>query len=246
MALQKKRGLSSISKGQRYYFILAVREAAPSLLAIGIWGFVTGIAMLKSGLSELQAGLMTFFVYAGSAQLTALPLIESGAPLWLITAAAMVVNIRFVIFGAALQPYFRHLSGGKRFFLGYLTSDIAFVLFMSRFANDKGVGRTSHLWYFLGLILPNWLVWQLSSFAGIYLGGFIPDSWGIEYAAILALMAVVIPLIKTRPLLMCLVVAGVVAWFGQLLPLRLGIVAAVVAGIAAGVVTEQLQHKRAN
>lgn len=246
MTSQRKQTPSTISKGQRYYFMLAMREAAPSLLAIGIWGFVTGIAMLKSGLSEIQAGLMTFFVYAGSAQLTALPLIESGAPLWLITAAAMVVNIRFIIFGAALQPYFRHLSWCKRLFLGYLTSDIAFVLFMSRFGNDKGAGRAKHLWYFLGLIIPNWIVWQLCSFAGIYLGGFIPDSWGIEYAAILALIAVVIPLIKTRPLLMCLVASGLVAWVGQLLPLRLGLIAAVVAGIVAGVVTEQLQRKRAN
>lgn len=248
MSLQNKLRLKALSNRQRHYFSLALRDAAPTLIATGIWGFVTGIAMLKSGLSETYAGLMTFFVYAGSAQLTALPLIESGAPLWLISAAALVVNIRFIIFGAALQPYFRHYSWGKRFFLGYFTTDIAFVLFMSRFGNHKEekkpVGRTQHLWYFLGLIIPNWIVWQLSSFSGIFLGGFIPESWGIEYAAILALMAVVMPLLKTRPFLMCLVVAGVVAWVGQLLPLRLGLVAAVLAGVAAGVVTEQLQHKR--
>ena len=97
-----------LRKGQRYYFGLALRDVISPMIAVGIWGFVTGIAMVKSGLSELQAGLMTAFVYAGSAQLTALPLIESGAPLWLIMVAALVVNIRFIIFGAALQPYFRH------------------------------------------------------------------------------------------------------------------------------------------
>lgn len=251
MSLQNKLRLKALSNRQRHYFSLALRDAAPTLVATGIWGFVTGIAMLKSGLSEIYAGLMTFFVYAGSAQLTALPLIESGAPLWLISAAAIVVNIRFIIFGAALQPYFRHYSSSRRFFLGYFTTDIAFVLFMSRFSANKEdnqgkdlVGKTQHLWYFLGLIIPNWIVWQFSSFSGIFLGGFIPESWGIEYAAILALMAVVMPLLKTRPFLMCLVVAGAVAWVGQLLPLRLGLVAAVLAGVAAGVVTEQLQHKR--
>ena len=232
------------TKGQRYYFNLAMRDAASPMIAVAIWGFVTGIAIIKSGLSELQAGLMTFFVYAGSAQLTALPLIESGAPLWLIMAAAMVVNIRFIIFGAALQPYFRHWRLWRRVLLGYLMIDIAFVLFMARFGSGNKGSSSKHLWYYLGLIIPNWIVWQLSSFSGIYFGGLIPDSWGIEYAAILALTAVVLPLLKTQPMLMCMVVAALVAWVGQLLPLRLGLVAAVIAGIVAGVVTEQLQQKR--
>ena len=235
--------LPRLSKGQRYYFALAMREIASPLVAVGIWGFVTGIAMINSGLSELQAGLITFFVYAGSAQLTALPLIESGAPIWLIMMAALVVNIRFIIFGAALQPYFRHLGVGRKLLLGYLVIDIAFVLFMTRFGSDDK-GGTKHLWYFLGLVIPGWVVWQISSFAGIFFGGLIPDSWSIGYAATLALVAVVIPLIKSQPLLMCMVVAGLVAWAGQLLPLRLGLLAAVIAGIVAGVVTEQLQHKR--
>lgn len=70
----------------------------PALIATVVWGFVTGVAMVKSGLSGLEATLMTLFVYAGSAQLTALPLIESHAPLWLIFTAGFIVNIRFIIF----------------------------------------------------------------------------------------------------------------------------------------------------
>lgn len=223
---------------------MALKDSVPTLIATGIWAFVTGIAMVKSGLTELDASLMTLLVYAGSAQLTSLPLLASSAPLWLVTVAGLIVNIRFIIFSAALQPYFRHVSWPKRLLLGYITTDMAFVLFMSRFGEAKTVGRPQHLWYFLGLVIPNWITWQVLSFSGIFLGGFIPASWGIEYAAILALMAVMVPLIKTRPFLMCLLVAGTVAWAGQLLPLRLGLLAAVVAGVLAGVVTEQLQHKR--
>lgn len=244
MFSRNKRGLTSLSDRKRHYLLLGLRESAPTLIATGIWGFVTGIAMVKSGLSETYAALMTLFVYAGSAQLTALPLIESNAPLWLIFAAGMIVNLRFVIFGAALQPFFRHFSWRKRFVLGYITTDIAFVLFMSRFSNNKPVGRTQHLWYFLGIVIPNWLTWQTSSLSGVYLGSFIPESWGLGYAAILALMAVILPLLKTKPFVMCLVVAAFVAWAGQLLPLRLGLVAAVIAGVVAGVVTEQLHNKR--
>src|SRR5699024_6469873 len=123
----------------------------------------TGIAMVKAGLTENMATLMTLMVYAGSAQLTALPLIESAAPLWLIFAAGMVVNIRFVIFGAALHPYFRQLSWPRRLFLGVISSDIAFVMFMSRYSDSRRIGTSAQIWYFLGVAIPAWFVWNIMS-----------------------------------------------------------------------------------
>ncbi len=216
----------------------------PALIATVVWGFVTGVAMVKSGLTGLEATLMTLLVYAGSAQLTALPLIESHAPLWLIFAAGFVVNIRFLIFGAALQPYFRHLDWKRRLGLGYITSDMVFVLFMSRYGDSKERGSREHLWYYLGIILPGWVSWQIASLAGIVLSAYVPSSWSLEFAAILALLALLIPLVNNRPMWACLLTAGVIAWAGQMLPLRLGLVAAVLGGVLAGVAAEQLQRHR--
>lgn len=225
-------------------FSAGLRDALPALIATGTWGFVTGIALVKSGLTEVMATLMTLTVYAGSAQLTALPLIESLAPLWLIFAAGLVVNIRFLIFGAALQPFFRHMKWPKRMVLGFFSTDISFVLFMGRYGDSKERGSIDQLWYFLGVIIPGWLAWNLCSLLGIYLGGFVPASWSLEFAAVLALMAIIVPLVQTRPMAMCLLAAGLIAWMGQSLPLRLGLAAAVVGGIVAGVLTEQLQPRR--
>ncbi len=228
----------------RQHFLAGLRDAATALVAAGTWGFVTGIALIKSGLTEGMSTLMTLLVYAGSAQLTSLPLIQSSAPLWLIFAAGFVVNIRFIIFGAALQPFFRHLSWPKRLWLGYLASDIAFVLFMGRYDGGKQRGGGDHLWYYLGIVVPGWIAWNVSSLMGIYLGGMIPASWSLDFAAILALMAIIIPLVKTRPMAMCLLVAGAIAWVGQPWPLRLGLAAAVAGGVAAGVISERLQRKK--
>ncbi len=238
MALQPK--LISLRLDARAWHSLRAGFVAvvPALIATAMWGFVTGIALVKSGLTEGMAGLMTLLVYAGSAQLTALPLIVMGAPLWLIFAACTVVNIRFIIFGAALQPYFRHFSWQRRLWLGYLSGDIVFVLFMSRHGDDKKKGTREQLWFYLGVIVPGWMAWQLSSFLGIYLGSMIPASWSLDFAAILALMAIVIPLVRNWPMAVSLLAASAVAWLGQPLPLRLGLVAAVVAGIAAGVAAE--------
>lgn len=238
--IQEAQNRLRINSAQRRAFMYGLRDTSAPLFAVATWGFVTGIAMVKSGLTESMATLMTLMVYAGSAQLTALPLIESGAPIWLIFAAGFVVNMRFIIFGAALQPYFRHLSWPRRFVLGVLTSDIVFVLFMARYSARRRIGTSQQLWYFLGVVVPGWVTWNAFSLIGIYMGAFVPTEWSLDFAAILALLAVVIPLIKTRPVVMCMLVAGVVAWLGQPLPLRLGLVVAVVAGVGAGVFAERL------
>lgn len=232
----------SVGDAARRAFRMGIRDSRAPLVAIGTWGFVTGIAMVKSGMSETMAVLMTLLVYAGSAQLTALPLMEAGAPLWLIFAAGMVVNVRFVIFGAALQPFFAQYSAWKRLVLGFLIIDVAFVLFVSRYADAKRIGTRQQLWYFLGMTISGWIVWNTSSIIGIYMGGLVPPGWGLDYAAVLALLAIVVPLVTSRPMLACLLVAGVTAWVGQVLPLRLGLLAAVVAGVGAGVLTERVQR----
>lgn len=227
----------------RAQFLLGLRDAGPALIATATWGLVTGIAIVKSGLSETLATFMTLAVYAGSAQLTALPLINEGMPLWLIFAAGFVVNLRFLIFGAALQPFFRHLSWPKRLGVGFFSTDISFVLFMGRYGESQRRGDPRQLWYFLGIIGPGWLVWNSSSILGIYLASVIPASWSLEFAAVLALLSVVIPLVSTRPVAFCMLAAACVAWLGQGLPLRLGLVLAVVAGIAAGVLSDRLLRK---
>jgi len=229
-----------------------MRDVSAALVATGIWGFVTGIAMVSSGLSQNMAALMSVLVYAGSAQLTALPLIAAGSPLWLIFLAACVVNLRFVIFGAAVYPYFRHYRWPRRLMLGYWLSDMGFVLFMTRYGqakrravqpNTHRTGTRSQTWYYLGLIVPGWWTWQIFSLTGIYLGDLVPRSWGLEFAAILALMAVVVPLVRQWPMVCALAVSGGLAWVCQPLPLRLGLLVAVTGGIVAGVIGER-QLKR--
>ena len=51
------------------------RDMLGTALGIGAWGLVTGVAMVKVGLPVSLAVLMSLLVFAGSAQLAAMPLI---------------------------------------------------------------------------------------------------------------------------------------------------------------------------
>lgn len=219
------------------------RAVFPGLLALTVWGVVTGVAMVKSGLAEHTAVVMSLLVYAGSAQLTSLPLIMAGAPLWLIFAAGTVVNLRFIIFGAALHPYFKNMHWPKRLLMGYLSVDVAFVVFMPRFSDAPQKGTLEQHWFYLGALVSSWTVWQITSIAGIALGSFVPSDWSLDFAAILALIAMMMPLVSNKPILVAILAAGVVAWLTQVWPLRLGLIAAVIAGSAAGMWAEKVFRK---
>ena len=53
-----------------------VRDMSSVAVGIGAWGLMTGVAMLKSGMSVFESIAMTLLVYAGSSQLAAIPLVR--------------------------------------------------------------------------------------------------------------------------------------------------------------------------
>lgn len=232
----------AIAARRRHAFARGMRAVAPATIATGTWGLVTGVAMVKIGLTPAQALGMTLLVFAGSAQLAALPLIAASAPVWVVLLTATVVNLRFVIFSAGLQPFFKRYSLRRRLLLGYVTSDVGFALFLSRFVNtpDEERGSLEQVWFFLGMAAGNWIAWQSMSVLGILLAAQVPGAWGLEFASILALIALTLPMIASRPALVGAMTAGVVAVLGASLPLKLGLVAAVVVGIAAAMGAEVL------
>jgi predicted branched-subunit amino acid permease len=222
------------------------RAVAPAAFATSIWGLVTGVAMVKAGLTTAQALGMSLLVYAGSAQLAALPLITASAPIWVILLTAAVVNLRFLIFSAALLPYFSRHSMLRRLLFGYIATDIGFAVFMARFgdAPHDERGSSEQLWFFLGMAARVWIAWQSFSVAGILLAGQVPVSWGLEFAAIVGLIALTMPMISSRPAVVGAVIAAVTAVAAAGLPLKLGLVLAVIVGIAAAMTAEAVLRRK--
>lgn len=229
---------------ERRAFREGFKAGAPTMPGIFAWGMVTGMAMVKTGLTIWQALGMTFLVFAGSAQLAALPLIAAAAPIWVVFVTAMVVNLRFVIFAAAIAPHFAHLPWYKRGWHGYFNADITMGLFPQRFPADT-VGQTrGKVGYFTGIGYPNWAAWQAGSVAGILLASQIPESWGIGFAGTLALLAITIPLTINSAALAGVAVASVVAVAGAELPYRLGLLLAVILGMVAAMFVDTILEKK--
>lgn len=211
-------------------------------LGIAAWGLVTGVAMVKSGLGVPLSVLMSLLVFAGSAQLAALPLMAAGAPIWVVWATAFCVNLRFVIFSAQWRPYFGHFPFAERVKLGYFTADLNYVLFMRRFPEPRP--GPDQLPYFWGGVVTNWVAWQALSVLGIVLADRVPTEWGLGFAGTIALLGLTISLLVDRATWIAAAVAGCAAVAAYGLPLRLNIVVAIACAVAMGLLIDHTTARR--
>ncbi len=220
-------------------------SVAPGLAA---WGMMTGVAMIKSGMSLVEAVAMTLLVYAGSSQLAAIPLIAAGAPVLVIWATGFCVNLRFVVFSAHMRPYLMHLPRRWRLLAGYVTADLSYVMFTKRFHRppQDARERQAQLAYLMGGCATNWGSWQAASLLGIFLAHAVPTHWGLGFAGILALLGVACSLASSKLRLVSAGVAGAAAVAAFALPFKLNIVVAIAAAVALCLLLEKappLRHE---
>ena len=227
-------------------FRAGMRDMVSVAPGIAAWGLMTGVAMVKSGLSTVESLMMAFLVFAGSSQLAAMPLITAGAPMWIILATGFCVNLRFVVFSAHLRPYLMHLPRWKRLCTGYLTADLTYVFFTQRYAQprDDAAGQMAQDAYLAGNAFLNWASWVGASVLGIVLANFIPTRWGLGFAGILALLGILCSLASSRMRLLAGGVSGMAAVAAFALPLKLNILVAIAAAVTLCLLIEQTPFAR--
>lgn len=224
-------------------FHRGARDMAPVAAGTAAWGLMTGVAMVKSGMSLFEAVLMGVVVFAGSSQLAAVPLILAGAPMWVILATAICVNLRFVVFSAHLRPYLMHQPLWRRLVSGYFTADLSYVMFTNRHPHpvppeDVTALRAQEA-YLAGNCAVTWVSWVVPSLLGIALANAIPLHWGLGFAGILALLGILCSLASSRLRVVSAGVAGAAAVAAFALPLKLNILVAIAAAVAVCLVLEK-------
>lgn len=224
-------------------FARGAREMVGVALGIGAWGLVTGMAMVKSGLAPWIAVLMSLTVFAGTAQLAVAPLMASGAPIWVIWATALCLNLRFVIFSSQWRPYLAQMPLKRRALMSYFTADLNYVLFMRRFPEPRPAPE--QVPYFWGGVLVNAGSWHLLSLVGIALADRIPPEWGLGFAGTVALLAMTCALLADRATWLPAIVAGAAAVAAYALPLKLNMLVAIAAAVAVGTIIDHSRPARA-
>jgi 4-azaleucine resistance transporter AzlC len=225
----------------RSEFFAGVKAELPILLGVIPFGLIYGVLAVDAGLPWPLAMGMSSIVFAGSAQFIGAQLIKAGALGAVIVATTFVVNLRHMLYSASVAPHVQHLGARWKWLLAYLLTDEAYAVTITHYANE-GASRLSHPhWFFFGAGITLWTTWQISTAVGIFLGAQVPDAWSLDFTLALTFIALVVPALRDRPNLAAALSAGLVAVVAYDLPYKLGLMAAALIGIGAGVWLERRQ-----
>lgn len=143
-------------------------------------GLAFGILAANVGLNPAETTSMSIIVYAGSAQLISLSLIENQASLLTIVMTTFLVNLRHTLMSAALAPHLGHLSRLQQALFSYELTDESFAIHIRDFKEEKN----SPVRRILTTNALAHLSWVGSSLLGFYTRAFFTnlETWGIDYA----------------------------------------------------------------
>ena len=170
-------------------------------------GLALGLLAEKAGLSPVETGLMSLFVFAGSAQFIAISMLSTGAGPFAIIMTTFVVNLRHLLMSSSLSLFFRNTGRAMLSFYAYGITDESFAVNQPRF-KEGNWGLTQAL----TVHQVSNLVWILSTVAGAYGGQFIPaHSFGMDYALIAMFICLLIFQIKGVIYIVTALIAGISA-----------------------------------
>ena len=172
------------------------------------FGIAIGISAVAAGFSGFESFALSALVFAGAAQIAVVSLFSGGAGLLAITLTTLMVNLRHVLYGMSLDRQLDAKPRPGRAILAFLMIDETYGVA----TRDHMDGRGGHAFFF-GASLSVYLVYCLSTLAGVLLGSVLPDpeSIGIDFIFPLMFVALVVPLLRSRKLVIVAGVAGLLA-----------------------------------
>jgi predicted branched-subunit amino acid permease len=191
-------------------------------------GIAYGVAAHEAGIASGETVLMSLIVFSAAGQLSAVALIDEGAQWPLLLATVLALNVQLLLLGLAVGRLLR-LSRGQRFWTAWFLTDAAFAI-----AAGRGPLRGLVL---LGAGVSMYLGWNLGTWLGIVAGGALrdPQALGVGLVVPLSFLAVLVPLLRSRPMVAAAVAAaGVTLPLAAFLPSGVAVLAGGVVGCAFG------------
>lgn len=146
-------------------FARGFRMATPLALSSILFGAAFGVLAREAGLSFAEAVLMSATVFAGASQMAALDLWSAAPSIVVLALATFAINVRHVVMGAALRPWFSRLPSPVAHLALWFMTDANWAMSMSE--HRKGERDAAIL---VGSGVALWLGWMAGSMAG-HLGG---------------------------------------------------------------------------
>ncbi len=221
-----------------------VRHGAPFLVVLVPFALVFGLVATEAGLPVSQVMGFSVLVIAGAAQITALQMMQENAPLMVVLAAALAVNLRMAMYSAALVPWLGPAPLWQRAIIAYFNVDQSFALAQAEYEKRPALTVPQRVAYFLGVATPVCPPWYLFTWIGATLGARVPPEWALDFAVPITFLAIIAPALRTVAHLAAAGTSIVIALALAFLPSGLGVLIAGVIAMAVGARVELWQKAR--
>ncbi len=217
----------------------ALRRAIPLFIPAIPFALVLGVAITESAMPIGVAWSTNVFVFAGAAQLATVSLAATATWVTLVATAA-VINLRHVMYSAALSPRFSDQPKWFRWVGPFFLIDQLFALSSVRVELSSRDWRrfylTAGIFYFVS--------WTLTVTLGMLVGSAIPTEWRLDVAPAIMFAGLVVLGLTNRPGIVAAITGAGVCLLALDVPNNGGILVGAISGVIAGYVADLAQSRR--
>lgn len=225
-------------------FRKGIIDCIPTLFGyVGI-GIAAGIIGKAANLTILEITLLSIIVYAGAAQFIITGLLLTTAPIMVIIFTVFLINLRHLLMGMTIAPFFKRFSLINNIGIGTLLTDETFAVAVNAISQQKTIDAN----WMHGLNITAYLVWIMSCITGAILGNWLPDPY--QFGFDFSLIAMFIGLLylqfindkkhtKLHNLFVIFIVAILMIFLMRIMIPELAIIVATLLGCFIGVLIEK-------
>jgi predicted branched-subunit amino acid permease len=207
------------------------------LVGIAPLGFVIGVTAARSDIPRFAGWLAGPLIFAGSAEAVTLELLRAHAPVLVVIAGGLAVNLRLVLYSAALASHWRTRPRWWKALAASTLVDPSAVVALEGYerSDDPAYGHA----HYVGAATALAIAWLLSIALGATLGGALPPGLRLELVIPLYLIGQLLRRVNDAAARRAAAVAVALALIGVTVPLHLGVLIAITGGTVVAVATTE-------
>lgn len=225
-------------------YLRGIFDGAPFVLVVVPFSLLFGVVATEAGLPMAQVMGFSVLVIAGAAQFTAVQLMSDQAPLMIILATSLAVNLRMAMYSASITPHLGRAKLWQRALVAYLLVDQSYLMAISHYEKHPKTSLSAKLWYFFGVITPVAPAWYISSYIGALVGTKIPPEYALDFGLPITFLAMIAPTLRTKAHIAAALTSVVVALALAWMPYGTGLLIAALVAMVVGAEYERRSQRR--
>jgi len=215
-------------------FLKGVADVSPLMIPVVPFGIIFGVLAIDLGLSPITTMAMSIIIFGGASQIIFLQLFSAGASSLVILSSVGAVNSRHLLYGAVLSEHMSDFKMTWKIIISYFLVDQAFAVTNSYLKKSSDKDRAFHSF---GAGATCWIIWQITTIIGIFLGSIIPEKLGLSFAVPLTFLALIVDDFRKLINVIVIIISGLIATFGyEIIPFKAYVIVAATSGLIAAMI----------